>query len=506
MPPRGKGTAPTSRRATRRRKPNLADRSPALLADVDFRGRIVEVNQAWARLLGAAPDELEGRAWRLLVHPDDRPAVVTCLRAASAWRRGERSSFLHELEARCATRRGEWRWLLWRTEAAPDDACLHVAAMDIGHHRAAEIAAEESARNLAYVVDSAPIVLFAADQRGVITQFAGKMGNSEPTFHPRHWIGQNGFEVFRGYPQIISNWRRTLAGEEFIDIIEWTDQEWETRYMPLRDAKNDVTGLVGVAWNITPRRQAEHRLATLKEHLNHVSRVAAMGGLLAAIAHEVNQPLGAIVNYAQGGLLRLDRALADPSRDAQGSLRELRDVLGAMRSQAERAAQIIFRLRALVERGQVKRMSHAASEIIDEVRLLLEAAVKRHRAKLVVNFPRRVPGVACDRVQVQQVILNLVQNAVEAMEEAKRRREVTLEVRRGRRGYVEFSVGDRGPGLDAEIADRACEPFVSTKPGGVGMGLAISRDIVEAHGGRLALRPRQGGGILAVFDLPEVRA
>ncbi|HVV65957.1 MAG TPA: PAS domain S-box protein [Rhizomicrobium sp.] len=262
---------------------------------------------------------------------------------------------------------------------------------------------------------------------------------------------------------------------------------------PLRDSSGTVIGASKIARDITEKKAAEAKLRDMQAEMAHVSRLTSMGQLSSALAHELNQPLTATTNY-----LNTARTLLENAEDPR--IAKADQALEKGVAQIQRAGQIIRRLREFVEKRKVSRALADINEVVQEaVTLGLVASSDvniRLRADLVPNLPR----ILMDRVQIQQVMVNLIRNAVEAMQGSKRK-EMAIATTASD-GYVRVAVADTGPGVSPELAERLFQPFVTTKSTGMGIGLMICRSIVEAHGGSLSLAARQGGGAIFQFQLP----
>lgn len=262
-----------------------------------------------------------------------------------------------------------------------------------------------------------------------------------------------------------------------------------------RDEAGRVGGVFAAARDITERKKAEERFHHLQLQLAHMGRLAAMGEMVAGIAHEVNQPLYSIENYAKA----CSRVLAQNSSD----LSDLREWTEEIARSAVRAGGIIQRLRAFVGRAPAQRVATSTEEIIRESISLVAFEARRLRVHVETQLPHEDPIALVDRIQTQQVLVNLLQNAFDALEE-KATGERTVAIRSGLAGHsIEISVADNGPGLPESQVSQVFEPFVTTKPSGLGMGLAISRSIIEAHGGRIWVTTNREGGATFHFTIPR---
>jgi two-component system sensor kinase FixL len=252
---------------------------------------------------------------------------------------------------------------------------------------------------------------------------------------------------------------------------------------------------VGFVQDISFRRRAEEETHRLQERLTHVSRLATVGEMSAGIAHELNQPLTAVANYAQA----CDRLLALPDPD----IAEIRGALKQITAQAVRAGDIIRKLRTLARNDVMKREPTDINLLIGELTELVELDARKHGASYKLELADSLPLAEVDRAQVQQVVLNLVRNALEALGESPiAPRLVILSTRLLPEGDVGISVCDNGPGVSQAIASRLFDPFCTSKPNGTGLGLAISRTIVKSHQGTLDYRPNAPCGACFELRLP----
>jgi two-component system sensor kinase FixL len=258
----------------------------------------------------------------------------------------------------------------------------------------------------------------------------------------------------------------------------------------------DQRFFTGFIRDLTERQKTEARLQELQAELVHISRLTAMGEMASTLAHELNQPLSAIANYLKGS-----RRLLEGSAD--GNAATVRDAVDKAAAQALRAGDIIRRLRDFVARGENERSVEQARKLIEEASALALVGAKNLGVRARFNFDPAVDFVLVDKIQIQQVLLNLMRNAIEAME-GMERRELTILVQAADAGMATISVGDTGRGIAPDIADRLFQPFATTKPTGMGVGLSICRTIIEAHGGQIWAEPNPGGGAVFHFTLRRV--
>jgi two-component system sensor kinase FixL len=242
----------------------------------------------------------------------------------------------------------------------------------------------------------------------------------------------------------------------------------------------------GFVRDLTERHEAQNRLQELQAELIHMSRFTALGEMTSTLAHELNQPLAAVANYLKGGRRLLDSGRAE-------AIPMIREALDSAIEQALRAGQIIRSARDFVSRGESVRKFEDLATLVEEASALALVGAKEGGVRVSFKLDPRAKRVFGDKIQIQQVLLNLIRNAIEAMQEGVVR-ELTLSTRQVDRTTVEVIVADTGPGISPQVAARMFQPFNTSKPQGMGVGLSISRTIVEVHGGRLWVESVPGVG------------
>jgi PAS domain S-box-containing protein len=270
---------------------------------------------------------------------------------------------------------------------------------------------------------------------------------------------------------------------------------------PVFSASGELVEFVGTGIDITERRQAEkerERLRQVQADLAHINRTTTMGELTASLAHEINQPIAAAATDARTCLRWLAREQPD--------IGEARESAARMVNAVTRAADIIGRLRQLFKKGTPQTDLVDVSEVIQEMVVLLHSEASRHSVSILSELSKDLPRVVADRVQLQQVLMNLMLNGIEAMQDTETERQLTIRSRMDESGQLLISVTDTGVGVSPEQADHIFNAFFSTKAQGTGMGLSISRSIVESHGGRLWATPNSARGATFSFTLPSARA
>jgi two-component system sensor kinase FixL len=252
----------------------------------------------------------------------------------------------------------------------------------------------------------------------------------------------------------------------------------------------------GFIRDLTEIQRAERRLNDLQGELSHISRVSAMGSLASALAHELNQPLTAIASYAEGARALLGEE-GTPTPD---NIDMVREALAEASAEALRAGQIVRRLREFISRGESERRVERLRRLVTEAAALALTGSGQTGMDFDIRLDPSVDQVLCDRIHIQQVLLNLIRNAVEAMQRSARQ-QLEVRSRPAGRGLVEVVVSDSGSGLAPEVAAVLFQPFNTSKEKGMGLGLSICRTIVEAHGGRIWAEPSDFGGTAFHFTL-----
>ncbi|NKN39017.1 PAS domain S-box protein [Agrobacterium sp. a22-2] len=250
----------------------------------------------------------------------------------------------------------------------------------------------------------------------------------------------------------------------------------------------------GFVRDLTEREESAARLQEIQTELARLARLNEMGEMASTLAHELNQPLSAIANYVHGGARLLQDWEGEKAERLRGALKEAGE-------QSLRAGQIIKHLREFVTKGETDKSPQIIREIVEEAAALALVGSREKGVRAIFNFPSCVDHVMVDRIQIQQVLTNLLRNGIEAMKDSPVR-ELRVSIRRSSADEVTVVVEDSGTGISEEIADQLFKPFITTKPGGMGVGLSISKRIVQAHGGEMTVSQSALGGASFGFTLP----
>ncbi|MBV8459184.1 MAG: PAS domain S-box protein [Acetobacteraceae bacterium] len=470
---------------------------------IDRTGAIRSVNNATERLFGYAADELVGRNVNILMPEPYAGAhneyMANYLRTGQkkiigigrevVGRRSDGSVFPMDLSV---------------GEARDGGEPIFVGIIrDITDRKAAELAQRESELRLRSILDTVPDAIIVIDAQGMIQSFspaaerlfgyagAEVIGRNVNVLMPTPYR-----EAHDGY---IEHYLRT--GEPRIigigRVVTGRRKDGETFPMELQVGEFSFLGtryFTGFVRDLTERQEAERRIQDLQAELMHASRLSVMGQMASTMAHELNQPLTAVMNYLEAGREMLLRGSAEPDR--------VGEMMEKAIAQAQRAGDVIRRLRGFVGKGETERRAQNLNQLVEEASALALVGARQRGVRLSLELNQTLPPVLVDHVQIQQVVLNLVRNAVEAMDQVERR-ELTVGTRAiPEEGVVEITVADTGSGIAPEMADRLFQPFATTKATGMGLGLSICREIVEAHQGRLTTAPAPAGGAVFRVTLP----
>ncbi|MFA6264533.1 MAG: PAS domain S-box protein [Pseudolabrys sp.] len=360
--------------------------------------------------------------------------------------------------------------------------------------------------HLQSILDTVPEAMIVIDERGVMQSFSSAaerlfgcrasdvIGQNVKTLMPEPYRDNHDAYLKRYH----DTGERRIIGIGRVVVGRRMDGSTFPMELAVGEMKSgDSRFFTGFIRDLTERQQTEQRLQELQSELVHISRLTAMGEMASTLAHELNQPLAAISNYLKGSQRILEGETGE-------KLTMLRDALGKASDQAMRAGQIIRRLRDFVARGESERRVESVTKLVEEASALALVGVKDRGIRVQFKFDPKVDLVLADRVQIQQVLLNLIRNAMDSMEDVKTR-DLSISVMPEGEAQVRISVSDTGSGVAPDIAEHLFQPFVTTKLQGMGVGLSISRTIIEAHNGRIWVEPNPGGGTTFHFTISAVK-
>lgn len=376
---------------------------------------------------------------------------------------------------------------------------------DITERRQAMVALQQERDRANRYLEAAQTILLALGPNGEVT-LVNRKACEVVGCEEHNLLGQNWFNKF------VAPEHRDRSMDEFSDMLSQPHNgphhcEYDLllrsgerrqivwRCVVVSDPSGQATGLLCSGDDVTDSRRAEMDARESRERMMHVSRLATMGEMATGISHELNQPLSAIASFADAARRFL--------KQGQEGLTDVQEALEQISGQALRAGEIIRRLRELVRNRETRHERAHINEVIEELNLLARADARANDVRITLLPASLLPPLWIDRIQIQQVLLNLVRNAIEALAaQPSARREILVKTTRCETGEIEIQVSDRGPGVAPDMLQKLFTPFATNKAHGTGLGLAISRTIVEAHKGTLTYRSEQPQGACFIIRLP----
>jgi len=521
-------------RESEQRWRNLTEALPQLVWGAGPDGACDYFSTQWTTYTGISESGLLGWAWMEALHPDDREPT------RQFWTESVAGRQPYDVEYRIRRSDGTYGWFKTRGTPIRDTEGRIVkwfgTCTDISDRKRVEQALKDQDQELRQARDLLEIKVMertkelrrseAYLEEAQRLSKTGSWARVSATGEMRYWSEECyrvlGFEPQDGLPRF----------ETFLQHVHPDDQRkvWETAERagrekvdyevdyrivhpggdvrdihtvghPVLTPSGDVVEFVGTVMDVTERRQAEkerERLRQVQADLAHINRATTMGELTASLAHEINQPIAAAATDARTCLRWLTREQPDMGEARESAVRMVNAVT--------RAADIISRLRQLFKKGAPRTSLVDLGEVIQEMVVLLRSEASRHSVLILTELSEDLPRAVADRVQLQQVLMNLMLNGIEAMQDTKSGGQLTIRSLRGEGGQSLISVSDTGKGLPPDQADQIFNAFFSTKAQGTGMGLSISRSIIESHGGRLWATSNSGRGATFNFTLPSAEA
>ncbi|HTP28303.1 MAG TPA: PAS domain-containing protein [Anaeromyxobacteraceae bacterium] len=498
-----------ARRESESRLRQIAETTPGVLWMMTLDPQhVLYVNPSYERVWGRKVADLSRSPsiWASGIHPDDEARVT---KAFSQWVAGA-GGRCFDVEYRIVRPDGATRWI--------HDRGVLIESEKTALYRAAGVADDiTERREAAEALRQSEAYLAETQKLSHTGSWAWAPGRGETRYLSEECYRILGFEPDSQAPRLdlffgtIHAEDRT-ATKERLDRAVASREDFELDYRivrpggeardiflvghPVFDDSGEFVEFVGTVLDVTERKRAENEREKLRQaqaDLEHINRVTTMGELTASLAHEIRQPIAAAITNATTCLRWLERGFPD--------IMEARAAASRMAVDAKRAADIISRVRLLFRKGTSNRCAVDLNAVVTEMASLLRSEAQRHAVAIRSELAPDLPAVAADRVQLQQVLMNLMVNAIDAMKNTSGARELTLKTENNSTGCL-VTVADTGPGLAADQNDRVFEAFFTTKADGLGMGLPISRTIIESHGGRLWASGQAGPGAKFHFLLP----
>jgi PAS domain S-box-containing protein len=469
---------------------------PSLLVTSTAAGEIELVNQTLINYTGKSLEEL--RNWPVVVHPGDLPAV------AGLWARSVETGHPFEVDARVRRADGVYRWFhcLGLPLRDNDGGIIrwYTLLTDIEDRIKAEDALRTSERELSLIIETIPALVWSAGPGGEVTYMNRRVVNyTGATIEILARDGWTNFLHPDDFESTLRVWSHAVAtGGEYEVQYRLRRSDGAYRWFQavgqlLRDGEGRVTRWYGLLIDIDDRKIMEEALRSTQTRLARATQTATVGELAASIAHEINQPLAAVVANGHACLRWLS---AEPP-----SLPKAREAAERIVRDGKEAGEVVRRIRALFRRAALEKVALDLNDVIGEVLRLLGGETTKRRVTVETDLETALPPVVADRVQLQQLVLNLLINGLDAMDEvADRPRKLSIRSTRHCEDTALVEIGDSGVGL--KDPDKVFEAFFTTKANGMGMGLTICRSIVEAHDGRLWASSAEGPGTIFHFTLP----
>ena len=475
---------------------------------IDNTDRIVKVSPSSLQVTGYRPEELIGKPanvfWR---YPQKRQELLAAMQASGG--------AVHNYEVEGVHKDGSIVWGAINAHFYLDEqgniSGIEGTIRDVTERKQAEEALREEHDTAQRYLDTVEAMIVALDTSGIIT-LVNRKACELLGYDEQGLIGKNWFTTC--LPQSVLEgglyqlFKQTMAGDhEFVEYYENSvlTRKKEERVIAwhnniMHDDNGCVTGILSAGEDITERKQAEEQARQHQADLAHMARLNTMGEMATGIAHELNQPLAAISTYAAASKKMVESGIKQPKK--------INAVLESISTQALRASEIIRHVRQFVKKQGPQKTILDLNDLIKEVLSFTESELKKQKIQLHLKLSVNLPSIHADAIQIEQVLVNLIRNSLEAMELAPtRKHQMIIRSFLDKEGMLQTEITDNGPGIDADTLNHIFEPFFTTKGAkgmAMGMGLSISRSIIEAHGGRLWAESKLGTGSSFFFTLPIV--
>jgi PAS domain S-box-containing protein len=467
------------------------------VADLDGHFRIV--NAAFETTMGHSRQVFLDTPFIDFVHPDDKASTLEAVERLAT---GESITYF-ENRYRCDD--GSYKWLAWTAVPVTEEGFLYAVARDITGQKAIHLEMETQRDLFNSVLSNVPASIFWKDINSVYLGVNDRFARDTGLQDPKEIVGKTDYDL--AWTREQADFYRECdhnvmdSGEAMLNIEESQLQadgkeiHILTNKVPLLDVSGQVSGMLGVYIDITDKKRAEEKIQRHHQEIAHVIRLSTAGEMASGIAHELNQPLTALASYC-GTAKSLVNSMISPPQ-------QLGEILKRATEQALRAGDIIRHLRQFISKGEEHKESLEIGQVIRDAIVFFKYEVQKSDAKIEFHSGCQDCKITADKIQIEQVLINMVRNSLEAIGNAKiTDGQVVLQTRILPNDRVEVTVTDNGPGINAETVNTIFDPFKTNKEAGMGIGLSLSRTIIEAQGGKLWVDKDYQNGALFGFELP----
>jgi two-component system sensor kinase FixL len=474
----------------------LAEFATDMISSHDHEGRFTFVSPACCNLLGYEPQELIGKLPRVIAHPDDRERVISSLSEIKT------TDAVVSRTYKALRKDGGEVWL--ESVSRNTGREIVVVTRDISSRQAAEQRLRLIQAAVDQVADAVVITEPDLEPPGPRIIYINPAFTRMSGYRPEEVIGKSP-RILQGEQtdrRLLEKLKRDLQSRQYFRGMttnyrkDGSKYEVEWHVAPLRDEQGQLVNWVSIQRDVSEQVKADALARQHREEMAHVTRLSTMGEMASGIAHELNQPLAAISNYVRGCQRFLSRG-EEPH--------DLEKTLGIIGAQADRAGEIIKHMRAFVTKRPTRRDRLDINQVVQHACSLLEADAREKHVQLDLQLEESLPAFVGDAIQIEQVLINLCRNAMEAMDQVKGNKRVQLTTTRAAHDRMIVTIRDFGRGISEYERSKIFDPFFSSSESGMGMGLTISQSIIEAHRGELWVEPVIGRGCLFKFSLPVAK-